>query len=42
MFARLVTGRYGAATEEEKFAVRAIRTGWLRRAIAAIFARKRS
>ena len=41
MFARLVTGRYSHTPEGETHAGAAVRTGWLRRALAALFSRKR-
>jgi hypothetical protein len=41
MFARLVTGRYGHTSEGETHTAAVARTGWLRRAFAALFGRKR-
>lgn len=41
MFARLVTGRYGQTSGGETYAAAIARPGWLRRAMAALFGRKR-
>ena len=40
MFARLVTGRYRTGLDEQPYAAVAVRTGWLRRMIAALWSRK--
>jgi hypothetical protein len=41
MFARLVTGRYGRNSDEGPHSPESPRDNWLRRAIAALFSRKR-